>query len=665
MSKVLPTDPLTPSQEKRVHSPSEAWSDMFAAKVAVQDYRTAERYRAQNHDHRWRNADQLYVAYQQKKTWRGTRIPRSSLGVFLVFQQVESFIPRAMSALFSQDPWFETVALRGAPVEAAKAAQDILIAQFEKCNIREHVREAVKSALVYGNGILELEWFHEERKVREFVPEDVPKRVRVQGVAGPTLVPTGEFTRRLKETIVTKTENRPIVTYRSLAKFFIDPNTASQNPKDARFVATRDFMFIDELTALEGKDNFKIPPREIMLMASIQKPPSEDDTTSQGREIARSGAWIPTEDTTIDAGGKRVEVIKYWTRDRLVWAMTTPEGVWPLLNIPNPFGFIPFYNFSYADLLDRFYAMSLSDVLEGEQRFQAGLKNARVDEISLSLHPTTVHRRGINVPESQLRQVPGALIPAEDPDKGVTRLFPKNVTSESHMETAASEQAAQRTTGLNDTAVSGVSGGNNPTGRTATGAGAQVQAALSRIQYFVENAEVNSLEPILRDANELNKKFLDPNQRISAADGREIDPIEIFQAEVGFKMRASSRMASKQGILQTFPMIFQAIAQPQLSAQLAMQGKKVDYQSAVNFLLETVGYSGRVEIFTDLTDEEKQAIAQRQEQESDNQAKQNLQNTRMKDLGDLQDQKFKQDTVKQLLVETLKAQVADVGETEE
>jgi len=631
--------PLSDEEQQQIRTPDQFMADTLAAKIAFHDFKEAEQFRSQNHDHRWRNADQLYLGWQQKRTWRGTRVPRSNLGIFLVFQQIESFLPRAMSALFSADPWFEALALPRTPKESAQIAQDVIVAQLEQCNFHSEAQMACKDALTYGNGILELEWVHREIKKKKPRPKWVQKKRRITGFNGESvMVPTGEIARSIVTKTVTEIDNRPRVKRVSLADFYIDPNCPTPNVQDARFVVKRSLLAIDEVLAFQGKDDFNVPGKQMLLQMSKHKGIAESDTTKQHHEVARQNSYDPRKDYTHDPAGQRVEILKHWTRDRCVWLIRNGEELWPLLNMPNPQGFIPYYNIVYANVLDRFYGLSMTDVLEGEQRFQQALVNARIDELALTIHPPTVHRRGMNVPEHQMRQVPGALVGAEDPTKHLVRLFPQGATQQAYIEQTASELRAQKITGLNDQIASGVATGNNPAARTATGAGAQAQAGLSRIQYFVENVETMVFQPILRDIHEMNKLFLDPNQVINSVNGEEIDPITVFGAEVNFKMRASTRMASKMAIMQVFPQILQSLMNPALVAELALNGLKPNIQGATEVMLKASGYAERVDLITALTQEEMQARQQQQQQQADG-GKQALQDSRMRDLAQLEDQK--------------------------
>src|SRR4051812_39087655 len=70
---------LTTEERENPKLPTEQWSDTYAKNIALGDFQKAESYRSANHDWRFRISDQLYLAWTQRKTWEGTKIPRSSV----------------------------------------------------------------------------------------------------------------------------------------------------------------------------------------------------------------------------------------------------------------------------------------------------------------------------------------------------------------------------------------------------------------------------------------------------------------------------------------------------------------------------------------------------------------------------------------------------------
>jgi hypothetical protein len=165
----------------------------------------------------------------------------------------------------------------------------------------------------------------------------------------------------------------------------------------------------------------------------------------------------------------------------------------------------------------------------------------------------------------------------------------------------------------------------------------------------VENLESTVLECLLGDVHSLNRRFLSPNQLIAAVDGRDIDPIAIFGADVKPKIRAGSRMESRGGLLQVFPTIYQSLVNPALLSQLAAVGKTVDFAAVLDIMLETTGYKERTELIRDMTEQEQQQLAQSQQKESKDELKLQMQRERMTNIEELQGQEFEQKAALELI----------------
>jgi hypothetical protein len=222
-----------------------------------------------------------------------------------------------------------------------------------------------------------------------------------------------------------------------------------------------------------------------------------------------------------------------------------------------------------------------------------------------------------------------------------------NITQSAFIEANASDARVQKTTGITDLAVMGTpGGGGNSANRTATGVGVQAQAAFSRLTYLVENIEDSFVEPILSAWHTLNTLYLDPNEIIHLV-GKDIDPLEILNADVLFTMRASSKMQSRMALLQTFPLIAQTFMNPELMNVLARQNKTFDLAELSTMLIDMTGYKARGQLIRDLTPEEKQAMdkAAQQEQNPDIQK----QRERMADMKEMQESQHNADLMQTIL----------------
>ena len=92
-------EPLTGEAARTIKGPDDPWSNERALKIVRTDYAYAESYRTHAHDWRYRNASELYLAWAGQRYWDGTRVPRSSIGLYVVFEQVESMLPKIVDSL--------------------------------------------------------------------------------------------------------------------------------------------------------------------------------------------------------------------------------------------------------------------------------------------------------------------------------------------------------------------------------------------------------------------------------------------------------------------------------------------------------------------------------------------------------------------------------------
>ena len=594
--------PLTDRQEQKVYNPDQMWSDDFAVKVAVQDFSSAEQYRTQNCDLRWRNANELYVAWVQQKYWEGTRMPRASMGVFVAFEQIESMLPKILSAIFSDNPWFQADPVGQTTAKDATLWRDTILDQLDRTRVREVFRRCIKSGLLYGNGIMKLSWTLKECKYLRWVPRMQPKAAPLYDPLQGMGQQFSGFERVLDKQTYTEIENRPELEYVSLADFYIDPNCNSPQPRDSRFRIRRKLCTVEDLKQLRGTTPWKIPDDATLLDWARYKPSTQADATKSTEELYRLASWYPTNDQTVDPGGKRVEVLEYETDERLVLVANRCHA---LLNVPNSYGCCTYYDAFYADVLDRFYAMGVCDIVEGEQRLQGALLNGRLDELALALHRPMVKKLGVKTPTYALRARPGQIWEAEDPKNDYQFMQIPDITANAYIETNASQMRVQKNTGQSDLYSSGVpSAGGNSASRTATGIGAQVQASGSRIQYIVENLEDTFIEPMLNDLVKLNQMF---------------PPIGTPEAEVialtrvQLSMRASAKMQARMGLLQTFPLIMQTLGNPAFIQELAQSGQSPDWSEIMRILEEMTGYKKRADLIRQLSPEEMQARQQKQQ----------------------------------------------------
>lgn len=609
------TPPKPPDPEVIKVAPDK-WSDELAKQIVIHDYERANLWRRQNKDMRWNEDERLLNANLIQRIWEGTNIPRSSLGIKVIWQQIESLMPHLMSAIFTSSDgiWFDCYPRPGTDPNQAMMTRELLSAQLDEADVWEVTRRVLKSSAIYGTGVMKVAWKREERDRQIWDDKLEPKLLTL---------PTGQkiangTKRTFKRKDVKWQLNRPDLTYVSLKDFYIDPSHKLPTIEGAGYVIQRSFMTLEELTWLAEKDeSIKLPPRqELIDSIKIKATPVKADA-DQFKQRAASEADIrenyPRQGSS-DPARAKFEILEYWTEDRLVTMLNRRDVI---RNIPNPYLFLPFVSVNYCDVLDQFYGVGIAEIVEGEQKLQQGLLNAHIDETSLNIHGALVVEAGTVLNKQQLRRRPGQIIEATRAD-AVQPLTMPNVTQDAFIAIQQSQARAQQYTGISDMISSGVPSVKTSATRTAAGVGAVVQASSSRVEYMVENVEQNLIVPMLDKVLMLNQRYLDPKQAIGilGPNGHKlINPLHITNGEFMFELRAASRMSARQNAAQSLPFLLQTIMNPAFMELLSQQGKKVNIDAVVRDVMGILNWRSKNDWFVPMTPQDQQMQQQEQQQQ--------------------------------------------------
>ena len=340
----------------QIKSLPEKWTDDYALRIVRSDFAYAEAYRTHAHDWRYRNASELYLAWAGQRYWDGTRVPRSSIGIYVVFEQVESMLPKIVAALcdpasyefYADDP------------DTAMLWKQLIVEQLDEIKYREQIRLCTKSSLIYGNGILE--WGIEDYE-DENIQFEKSQNVKRMGqlyhpVVGVMNVPT-EIETNYKRKITKETKRRPYIRYRSIIDSYVDPNCESQMLQKAGNFTLRLYEKAQDIKKFRGKPNFNIPDDRTLSEYSKAKTTANQDVTKLSTELFRYNLWNPAQDYSTDPGQKRIESMWYTTNERKIWVLNREHVAY---NQPNKYGMINYFSMSYADVLDRWHALAISDL---------------------------------------------------------------------------------------------------------------------------------------------------------------------------------------------------------------------------------------------------------------------------------------------------------------
>lgn len=607
-------------------------------KIAKANFEYAERYKASNCEKRYRISDDLYLAATTAKYWEGTKVRRSSMPVFLALQQIEALLPHVIGALFNDDLPFAARAFPGTDPQQARAAMELIrwqllwldpdIGPVPFSGLRELFREGFKSDLMYGNQVVEIGWLNAERKRTRYNRMLVPIRQTLMHPAvGPVSVPTGDFSWQVNQREYMEIISKPIAQHVDIRDFYWDPNCSSSIVnKGARYCARRQFPTVGEMMAWQGTPGFDIPDRATLLDLAKRRSTRPSDVSKTYTETSRGNSWNPQLEYNDNPDLCRIEVIRYFQKDRIVWitpnAGETKDN-FVLYNAPNEYGMLPFLTSAYTDVPGRWHGLSICDLVEGDQKLAMTILDARLDELNLLIHPPIVRRRGSMVSSTQRRMRPGAEWETDGkPADDVMRMEMGNVTAQAFVEVDALDRRAQKTTGVTDTAVVGTSStGGNSALRSATGVNAVSAAATTRIQYQVENKQDNILLPLVYTMHWLNRRFLDP-QRTTEILGQDwaplvIDNTDVMNAEVKFEWLAGSRMRAKQSLQSGgLQMVLESTLNGALLQKMAELGMTPNFKEVAALICDGLNLPQK-SLFVAMTPEQQQAWQQQQKASGD------------------------------------------------
>lgn len=542
-------------------------SDALALTLVNKTFSVYETFRSQNHDRRWNAHDALYFGWVPPRTWDGTSVPRASLGMPIVFDQLEAALPPITEALFGGDEWFQVVSEFESSPEEARIIQDKMRFDFEHSKdeygstARQEILLAIKSMLLYGNGGVGYEWDQEKKRVK--------------------------------------------VSWVDIRDFYIDPALTVPSVNEARSIIRRKMMTVQELEKMKDYPGMKIPESGILNYFSLNFSNSFGDNTKRIQEALRGVNYQPgSSDYMPNPADRQIEVHVYYSKSRIIWVIGRQLVIY---NEPNPYGFIPFDFAPCYIVPGRFYAQSFGDVQEGNQRYSEALLNARLDEVHLALHPPRVTKRSTLMTPAQQRWRPGAIFMSDDP-KDMTMLQPQNVTQNIYTELEYIQQLSEKRTGVNSMGMGVPRGGN--VNRTATGVQAQMSGGASRLQALVKNIEDYMIVPMLYKAHRMINVHTALTDTLPATDkdGKfyRVEALKM-RKPMQFTMVASSKMMTRDKLMQIFPFLTQYLLNGAFLSELQKVGKTVDFGEFTNMLIDATGTAQRYRLIREMSPQELQA----------------------------------------------------------
>lgn len=600
--------------------------DRDALNLVLKDLNLAEYYiLAKGMTVEWDRDDRLYLFRMPQAFWEGSSVPRSSLGMPLIFEHIESLMPQIMNSLFSDNPPFAATSRPKTKVEAGTAVQQVIAKQLKEIGFKEQARLGVKEALQYGTGVWKYYWKREKRFRSVYEYEGQPKLEKVD--TGTVSLPTKQ-SKKVVERIEEYEVNTPCLERVHLRFVVVDPGVREPDIRKAKYVIHRTYPTLDDLEQLRDQPGYSLPSKE--FLASLFEPPRENPERSllEGRSttsVLNTGvssldinmefkAMPRWQDSSRNPNEMPLELLEYTTPTRVICVLNRKLCI---KNDVNPFGKVNYFSICNTDILDSWYGMGVSRLLAGEQRLQQGVINSRLDDLALRLSGTFLRKRGGNTPTQQLRLRPGGIIDSDD-EKGVQMIqYPPAIT-DAFTEVEASDSRAQRRTGASELVTQGTAPGSGQLGRTSTGINAAMAAVGARMGYLVEQICDNFFIPFLEAVHEMNCRWL-PVEEIQGiltddlALDYEGDAIELKNANIKFDMLAGAKLKAKMAMLQVAPTLVQLLQIAPVIEDLTNKGMKVDWSAFIQSVMDATDWPGAQKFIVKMTDEDKKALQAKNE----------------------------------------------------
>lgn len=592
-------------------------ADEDALRLVLKDLNLGEYYiLAKGMTVEWDRDDRLYLFRMPQAFWEGSSVPRSSLGMPLIFEHIESLMPQIMNSLFSDNPPFAASARPRTKATAAQAVTQVISKQLVDIGFKEQARLGVKEGLQYGTGVWKYYWKREKKYRSIYEYEGQPKLEKVEG--GTVTIPTDK-SQKVVERIEEYECNTPCLERVHIRFVVVDPGCREPDIRKAKYVIHRTYPTLEDLEHLRDQPGYTLPSKE--FLASLFEPPRENAERSllEGRSttsVLNTGvssldinmefkAMPRWQDSSRNPNEMPLELLEYTTPTRIICVLNRKLVI---KNDTNPFGKINYFSICNTDILDSWYGMGVSRLLAGEQRLQQGVINSRLDDLALRLSGTFLRKRGGNTPTQQLRLRPGGIIDSDD-EKGVQMIqYPPAIT-DAFAEIEASDARAQRRTGASELVTQGTAPGQGQLGRTSTGINAAVAAVGARMGYLVEQICDNFFIPFLEAVHEMNCRWL-PVEEIhqiltdELAMDYEGDALELKNANLKFEMLAGAKLKAKMAMLQIAPTLVQLLQIAPVLEDLTNQKMKVDWAAFIQAVLDSTDWPGAQKFIVKMTDED-------------------------------------------------------------
>jgi hypothetical protein len=455
------------------------------------------------HQDRW---DQFYTMYRsyvakgKKGDWR------SRVWMPIAFFVIETIAPR----LVAQLPKFTVLPVGPEDSDPAETMEELLAWAADQSQLYIELVKALKSALMYGTGILKTSYFEQERF--QIVHEPVMQETFSEMWSGEldmenqpimTRVPMG--VQPTGETMVTRT---PYISYAGpkaeavdIDNFFVDP--IADSIENARYVIHRVFRDKDHLEKMFEQGVYKKPPEDVWTSFL-----TEHATLRRQSLIDLGPGSTPSE-----YDDQLVTLLEIWTDGVVTTCAGGDVNAAVLLRAErNPYahGEKPFVRIVDHLVPHEFWGIGELEPLEGLQNVLNELWNSRIDNVKLVLNTMFLAVMDYVEDPSDLQVRPAGVVRIREGvplNQAVQPLNLGEVTSSSYTEAAEIERLTEKVSGVSPLQTGQDSPAYN---RTATGAALIQESGNTRFAHKIHIAELTGFKALARQYASILQQFSDP-----------------------------------------------------------------------------------------------------------------------------------------------------------
>lgn len=595
-----------------------------ALKLVVQTVNNAE-----NHANykdwatQWSTSLRMYRSQSKVANWGGGGGSRNNFPMFVVSNSVNNFVPQILDGLFADNPPFVVNPRPGTKYSTSQAVSAVLAYQIkEDIGFRKQIELFAQNMALFGTGIAEwgVEEYDEVRtrykrcdtSVRK--TNDLGQEVVFQNQDDPGGLEPEKYDYHVFNPTFRNIDN--------LKQLIVDSTLAVPDIRQAKFVAKRKYMTWQQLEELRDDETYTNLPSKDELISWFLPPLPEPTVTATEEEypslvmdMRADPRWIQA---SADALSKPLEVLEYWTNERVVTVLQRKRV---LRNTDNPYGVLPFLSCNLINVPGAFWGIGMGEMVGPEQRLQQGIINAWLDVVALSANPMYLTKKGENVLTQSISSSPGLFVRVDDPSSLVPFPPPPPV-QDAGVQIAMSQSRVEQSTGNSSSSLAGAT--DTSVARTAAGVHLASSGPQVIIAKHVDDIAEQVFVPFLEHLVELDrlmpeevwKRILDAATPVQAdPNSPALAPVtpefeDLVNAGVKFDMLAGTKMRQKQAMAQALPVMSQTLLQKQVIDGLATQGKKIDFFAFAGMWFTISGWPNKHELIVDMTPQEVQFFQQ-------------------------------------------------------